>query len=170
VRITGLSAALVVLTISMLAASVSASAGDEECLYDQAQQRHEYQGLEARYPGGRFVEAEQMLVIPTADGEVHLRIGGCVHYGVMIERWRSTPTKAESREALFKTIVGLVRTYGQGMADAERLGKLLAAGRFTDLSDRNGPYYMVRYPDFAAFEIYRRSEQERSIVGVSFYN
>lgn len=159
-----------VVAILFLVASVSASAADEECLYDQVQQRHEYQMLEARYPGSRFVEAEQALVIPTADGDIHLRIGGCVHYGVTIERWRSTPTKAESREALFKTIVGLVRTYGQGMADAERLGKLLAAGRYTDLSDRNGPYYMVRYPDFAAFEIYRRSERERSIVGVSFYN
>ena len=153
-----------------LVASAYVSAGDEECLYDQAQQRHEYKTLEAYYAGSRFVEAKQELVIPTADGEVHLRMGGCVHYGVVIERWRSGAPKDQSREAMFKTLVGLVRTYGQGVADAERLRKLLAAGRFTDLSDRNGPYYMVHYPDFAAFEMYRRSEEGRTIVGVSFYN
>ena len=150
--------------------SIPLFAAEEECVFDQNQQRLEYKKLEKQYPGSKYTEKENMLIIPRGNSQIHLRKGGCVHYGVTIELIQPKTDRYKAEKLFFAEIVRLVRGYGQGMADSNYLIKLLDRGKWNNMSDSNGRYYFVHYPEFTSFEIYQRNEDSQTIVGVNFYN
>ena len=154
----------------LLAMTQPLLAEEEECIFDQDQQRLEYKKLEKQYIGSKYIEEEYKLIIPRGESQVHLHKGGCVHYGITIELIQPKTDKYASQKTLFAEIVSLVQEYGQGMADSKYLLTLLDQKKWTDMSDNNDRYYFVHYENVTAFEIYQRNEDSQTIVGVSFYN
>lgn len=144
-------------------------ADPDECDFDQKAQLKNNVELQKKYPGSRLAEDSRVLVIPVDEGEVWLGIGGCVHYGIMIELKTKLRDGYKSEAALMQRILALAKTYSQGHVDYERLRALINAKKW---SKETSPirYYILQYDDISTFEIYESEEGSRKIIGLSYYN
>lgn len=144
-------------------------ADPDECDFDQKAQLKNNIELQKKYAGSRLAEDNRVLVIPVDEGEVWLGIGGCVHYGIMIELKTKLRDAYKSEAALMQRILALAKTYAQGHIDHERLRALINAKKW---SKETSPirYYILQYDDISTFEIYESEEGSRKIIGLSYYN
>jgi hypothetical protein len=143
---------------------------EEECIFDQNQQKLDYLELEKQYPGSKYIENEYKLIIPRENHQIHFRKGGCVHYGITIESIQPITEKYKNENSLFLEVVSLIEEYGQGMVDSNKLKTLLNQKKWNNLSNDDVMYYFVPYEGYTAFEIYQRDEDSQTIIGVSFYD
>ncbi|MDH3975180.1 MAG: hypothetical protein OEV42_12940 [Deltaproteobacteria bacterium] len=143
---------------------------EEECIFDQKEQLLEYKRLEKQYAGSEYIENEYKLVIPKGKNQVHLRKGGCVHYGMTIELVQPKTDKYRVDKPFFSEVISLLEAYGQDMVDMKLLRKLLDDKQWTDMSNESGRYFFINYEDYTSFEIYERNDDSQTIIGVNFYN
>jgi hypothetical protein len=152
------------------AAAPSASGdGDEECIFDQQEQKAAYLALEKKYPGSRYVEDQYKLIIPGSGHKITLRRGGCVHFGVSIELRTPRTKQYEDDDVFFSTIMDLAKEYGQGLIDLEKLAQSIQEKNWSESKLDESVYYFLAYPDVAAFEIYRKHDHQHTTIGISFY-
>lgn len=154
------------LAVVIFTSGSASFAQEEECDFDQAEQLRNMQELQRKYPGSRYHADAHQLRIPEGNDTVILAIGGCVHYGVYIELQRVKTRAWDDEQALMKEILRLVRRYSQGLIDAARLAKVIAAKDWTRL---DADSYYLNYEDAHTTEIYRKEEDGQSIIGISDY-
>jgi len=145
------------------------AADEEECLFDQETRRLENLELQKQYPGSTYVEEKYHVVIPREGAELVVNRGGCVHLGVTVELRAPKTDRFKTEEAFFSKIVELVKEFGDGMIDVEKLRLVITEKRWHNSSDGNGMYYFLGYKELTAVEAYQRDEDDTTIVGVSFY-
>lgn len=155
--------------ISALLLVQAAAVADDECDFDQDEQVQNNLLLEKKYPGSKYVKEEYKLVIPRGADEVTLSIGGCVHYGVLVELKTKKTTKFDSEQALMKAAVELAKEYSQDMIDYERMAKVIAQKDWNDPSSATRDYYLLNYDGLSTFEVYRRDEEDFTVIGVNYY-
>lgn len=154
---------------SVLLLVQSLAAANDECDFDQDERVRSYLLLEKKYPGSRYLKDEYRLVIPRGADEITLSIGGCVHYGVLVELKTKKTTKFDSEEALMKVAIDLVKEYAQDIIEHKRVEKIVAQKDWNDLASAAHDYYLLNYDDLSTFEVYRRNEGDFTIVGVNYY-
>lgn len=155
--------------VSTLLLAQPLAAADDECSFDQDQQVRNYLLLQKKYPGSKYLKDEYRLVIPRGADEVNLSIGGCVHYGVLVELKTKKTAKFDSEEALMKAAVELAKEYSQDMIEHERMAKIVTQKDWNDTSPTTHDYYLLNYDDLSVFEVYRRNENGFTIIGVNYY-
>ncbi len=155
--------------VALATAPSAVGDGEEECIFDQEEQKAAYLALEKKYPGNRYVEDEYKLVIPKSGHQITLRRGGCVHFGVSIELRTPKTQLYEDDDVFFSKIMDLVNEYGQGLIDPEKLAQSIQDRNWSESKLDESVYYFVAYPDVAAFEIYRKHDHQHTIIGISFY-
>lgn len=141
---------------------------EEECIYDQDEQEKAYLELEKKYPGSRYVEDQHKLLISDHGDEVTLRRGGCVHFGISVELRIIRTQKYESETVFLSKVTDLVTEYGWELIDLETLHHSISSKKWYFTKDETGAYYFLSYPD-ATFEMFRRHDDEYTVIGVSFY-
>ncbi len=144
--------------------------GDEECIFDQQEQKEAYLALEKKYPGSRYVEDQYKLIIPSNGVQITLRRGGCVHFGVSIELRTSRTQQYEDDDVFFSKIMDLVKEYGQDLIDLEKLAQSIQDRNWSESKLDDSVYYFLAYPDVAAFEIYRKHDHQHTTIGISVYH
>lgn len=167
----------VLISMSLLAACGVAFAtapsavgdGEEECIFDQEEQKAAYLALEKKYPGSRYVEDQYKLIIPRNGVQITLRRGGCVHFGVSIELRTPRTKQYEDDDVFFSTIMDLAKDYGQDLIDLEKLAGSIQDKNWSESKLDESVYYFLAYPDIAAFEIYRKHDNQHTTIGISFY-
>ena len=158
-----------ILAVLLLLTATPLMAEEEECLYDQDEQRARHLELQKKYPGSRYLEDEYKLIIPRDGAEISLSRGGCVHFGISIELRMPKTDDFKSEAAFFEKVVELVEEFGRELIDPEKLRKNMKEKKWSNLSDEGGLYYFIGYEGVTAFEAYQRDEDGKTLLGVSFY-
>lgn len=172
-----------ILTILMLTALVmpmlivapgpTIASEEEECVFDQAEQKAEYIRLQKEYPGSTYIEDEFKLVIPRQGHEIVLTRGGCVHFGITVLLTLPRTDEFAAEEAFFAKILELVAEFGGDLADPKKLEQLIKEKKWADMSadtgEEGGMYYFIGYPGLTAFEVFQRHNETETTIGVSFY-
>lgn len=156
-------AVLLLLTASPLVAE------EEECIFDQSEQKAKYLELQKNYPGSRYLEGEYKLLIPRDGYEISLSRGGCVHFGISIKLSLPKTDEFKSEEALFEKVVQMVEEFGRELVDPEKLKEVIKEKKWSNQSDDRVLYYFLGYEGVTAFEVYQRDEEGKTLLGVSFY-
>jgi len=148
----------------------SPSAAEEgECDFDQAERVRTNMALLKKYPGSKYIKEEHKVVLKDGEDEITLAIGGCVHYGVLIEL-KTRQTKRFDNEAAFMArIVELVAKYSQGHIDTERIKKVIAEKKWNNIDPNLSNLYYLEYDEVSTFEIYRQHEDAYTIIGINYY-
>ena len=147
----------------------SQSDDDEQCIFDQDEQKQAYLELEKQYEGSEYVEEKYALLIPWKGDLISLKRGGCVHFGVSIELQSIKTDQFEDVEVFFSKILELVTEFGQGLIDTEKLERTIQDENWHENRLGSDIHYFLAYPDVSAFEIFRRHDQENTTIGISFY-
>ena len=147
----------------------SQSDDQEQCIFDQDEQKQTYLELEKQYEGSEYVEERYALLIPWNGGLVTLRRGGCVHFGVMIELQTNKTDHFEDAEVFFSKILELVTEFDQGLIDKVKLAQSIRNENWQKNRLDSDVYYSLAYPDVSAFEIFRKHDKQHTTIGVSFY-
>lgn len=144
-------------------------ADQDECDFDQKEQIESNIERQKEYPGSHLVEDDRVLVIPVAEGEVRLSVGGCVHYGVTIELKTKFRERYKSEDALMRRMLGLAKIYAHDYIDYERMRAVITAKKW---NKETSPvrYYQLKYDDISTFEVYESEEGASSVIGLSYYN
>ncbi len=158
-----------IVTVLLLLTASPLMAEEEECLYDQAEQKTKYLELQKKYPGSRYVEDEYKLLIPRKGHEISLKRGGCVHFGITIELRLPKTDDFKNEVAFFEKIVELVTEFGRELIDPEKLKKNMKEKKWSNQSGEGELYYFIGYKSVTAFEAYQRDEEGKTIIGASFY-
>ena len=145
-------------------------AADDECDFDQAERHRSNLALQKKYPGSKFIENKYTLTIFDGADEILLGVGGCVHFGVMIELRTKKTTAYDSDTALLQKIVALAKQYSQGYVDHGVLQEKINAGKWRNIDPKTSNYFMLDYDEFSTFEIYRRNEDGLTIIGLNHYS
>ena len=160
----------ILLLISFSALVFASQSDDEEqCIFDQDEQKKAYLELEKQYEGSEYVEEKYALLIPWKGDLITLKRGGCVHFGVSIELQTIKTDQFEDAGVFFSKILELVTEFDQGLIDREKLGQSIQDENWHENRLGNDIHYSLAYPDVSAFEIFRRHDREHTIIGVSFY-
>jgi len=147
----------------------SQSDDDEQCIFDQDEQKQAYLELEKKYEGSEYVEEKYALLIPWKGDLITLKRGGCVHFGVSIELQSIKTDQFEDVEVFFSKILELVTEFDQGLIDREKLERSIQDENWHENRLGSDIHYSLAYPDVSAFEIFRRHDQENTTIGISFY-
>ena len=156
------------LTIFILLVSIPLLA-DEECIYDQKEQKDAYVELQKKYPGSRYSEDEHKLIIPKDGHQITLRRGGCVHFGITIELHIPRTEEYDNEDIFFSKILDLVTEYGQELIDPKKLKRTIKDKKWYEIKEKEGAYYFLSYEKVTAFEVYRNHDKENTTLGASFY-
>lgn len=159
---------IIIATMTLILLSTPLMA-EEECIFDQEEQKEKYLELEKKYPGSRYVEKEYELIIPRNDHQIILKRGGCVHFGITIELHLPETNEFRNEKAFFEKIIKMIEEFGGEMINLEVLRKKIAEKKWRDFSGDGGFYYFVNYEGLTAFEAYSRDEAGMTIIGVSYY-
>ncbi len=159
---------LLLISFSALALAYQ-SDNEEQCIFDQDEQKQAYLELEKKYEGSEYVEESFALLIPWEEDLITLRRGGCVHFGVSIELQTIKTDRFEDVGVFFSMILELVTEFDQGLIDKEKLGQSIQDENWHESRLGNSIHYSLAYPDVSAFEIFRRHDQEHTTIGISFY-
>ncbi len=159
----------VILTLILLLTASPLMAEEEECLFDQAEQKAKYLELQKQYPGSWYLEDEYKLVIPREGHQISLRRGGCVHFGITIELKLPKTEDFRNEAAFFEKVVELVKEFGRELIDPEKLKEIIKEKKWSNQSDDKALYYFLGYEGVTAFEVYQRDEEGKTLLGVSFY-
>lgn len=144
-------------------------ADEDECDFDQkAQLKHNIE-LRKKYSGSHLAEDNRVVVIPVEEGEVWLGIGGCAHYGITVELKTKFRERYKREDALMRRILGLAKVYAQGHIDYDRLRAVVDAKKW---NKETSPirYYFLQYDDISTVEVYESEEDDRAVIGLSYYN
>lgn len=160
------------LAIFILLLSSPANAGEEECIFDQKAQVEAYIELEKKYTGSTYIKEEHRLIIPTEEGEITLKRGGCVHFGITIDLQVPKTEKYNDEDKFFAKILELATTYGFEVIDKEILTKIIKDKNWKNLGTEqtDGAYYFLPYKGLSAFEAYMRHDKKHTTISVSFYD
>lgn len=142
---------------------------EEECIFDQNEQRQAYIKLQEKYSGSRYVEHERKLVIPKDGQQITLKRGGCVHFGMTIELRTRKTERYEKEGSFFAEILALVTEYGQEFIDPKKLEKTIENKKWLAVERNGGALYFLYYETVTSFEVYRNHDGEQTTIGVSFY-
>lgn len=153
---------IMLLVISQLALA-------DECILDQATRVNDNIELQKKYPRSYLIEKNLILVVPVEDGEVHINIGGCTHYGVTIELWTTNAEKYISEEAFMNLILHLARVYSQKKVNQTTLQKLILEKRWMQSKSPRRMYFFD-YDETDIFEVYERNEGRYIVIGFSTYS
>lgn len=158
--------------ILTLLLSSPANAGEEECIFDQKAQVEAYIELEKKYTGSTYLKKENHLIIPTDEGKITLRRGGCVHFGITIDLQVPKTTKYNNEDKFFAKILELATTYGYEVIDKKILTKIIKDKNWQNLGTEqdDGAYYFLPYKGLSAFEAYMRHDDKYTVISASFYN
>lgn len=139
----------------------------EECDFDQQERSQLMLELQKKYPGSRYDEKDYSLEIPRGKDMVHLGIGGCVHYGVMIEFQTNDSGSYDNEQALMALVLALVKEYSQGQLDHDKLRALVTAKQW----NRPEPgIYFLNYEEFSVTQIYWHLDDDKMVLGIYSYN
>ncbi len=142
---------------------------NEECIYDQKEQKEAYVGLQKKYPGSRYIEDEHKLIIPKDRHQITLKRGGCVHFGITIELRIPRTEEYENEDIFFSKILELVTEYGQELIDPDKLKQTIKDKKWYEIKEKEGAYYFLSYEKVTAFEVYRNHDREHTTISASFY-
>lgn len=145
------------------------STDQDECLFDQAEQRRAYLELEQTYPESEYLEEQHKLLIPRGNDLITLRRGGCVHFGISVELRTARTQRFDDEGAFFAQVMALVTEFGQEFIDPNRLEQSIRNRNWSKAVHDDSVFFFVSHPDVAAFEMHRKSELQFTTVGVSFY-
>ena len=129
----------------------SQSDDDEQCIFDQDEQKQAYLELEKQYEGSEYVEEKYALLIPWKGDLITLKRGGCVHFGVSIELQSIKTDQFEDVEVFFSKILELVTEFGQGLIDTEKLERTIQDEKWHENRLGSDIHYFLADPDGAAF-------------------
>jgi len=155
--------------VALATAPSAVGDGEEECIFDQEEQKAAYLALEKKYPGSRYIEDQYKLIIPRSGHQITLRRGGCVHFGVTIEFQTSRTQEYDDEDVFFSKVMDLVGEYGQGLIDLEKLAQSIQDKNWFESKLDESVYYFLAYPDVAAYETYRKHDHQHTTIGISFY-
>ncbi|WP_373034169.1 hypothetical protein [Sulfurovum sp.] len=139
----------------------------EECIFDKTDRVNENIKLLKRYPGSYMTNENLVVQVPVADGEVSINIGGCVHFGIMIEL-KIKDGKHTSEDEFMNKILWLAQAYSQGMIDQKRLEKVIKERIWTKPTETE-KFYFFNY-DGSPFEVYERRDDQHTVVGFMTYD
>ena len=162
----------ILLSLSALALAAQSEndvANEEQCIFDQDEQKLAYLELEKQYEGSEYVEEKYALLIPWKEDLITLKRGGCVHFGVSIELRTIRTDQFEDVGVFFSKILELVTEFDQGLIDRAKLEQSIQDENWQEILLGGDIHYSLAYPDVSAFEIFRRHDQEHTTIGVSFY-
>lgn len=159
------------LAIIMLLFSSPVQAGEEECIFDQEDQKKAYIELEKKYPGSTYIEEEYKLLIPRDGNQITLKRGGCVHFGITIDLRIPKTTEYNNEDKFFAKILELSTEFGHEVIDPEKLEKIIKDKKWKNLGTEqdDGAYYFLPYGNLTAFEAYMRHDKEYTTISASFY-
>lgn len=156
-------------TLQISTAQDSPDLDEEQCIFDQEEQKQVYLELEKQYEGSEYVEEQYALLIPWEGELVTLKRGGCVHFGVSIELQTIKTDQFEDAAVFFSKILELVTEFDQGLIDREKLAQSIRDENWHENRLDRDVYYSIAYPDVSAFEIFRKHDQDNTTIGISFY-
>ena len=142
---------------------------EEECLLDQAELRKELQRLGERYPSSRYDEVGNKLIIPREGGQLILRRGGCVHFGIYIGLTTPGTEFFPTKEAFFEKIQALVAEFVRELVDPKKLARLIEAEHWHDASNEDGWSYFLGYEGLTSVEGYQRRSEADTTTGLLAY-
>ncbi len=141
----------------------------DECILDQATRVSNNLELQKKYPGSYLIEKNFILVVPVENGEVHINIGGCTHYGITIELWTKNVDRYINEEVFMDQILHLAQTYSQGKVDQAKLKKLIFEKNWMQPEPPRRIYFF-NYYETGTFEVYKRKEGQHILIGFSAYS
>jgi hypothetical protein len=143
---------------------------EEDCIYNQGEQKKAYVKLQKKIPGSRYIEDKDELVIPGNAEQITIRRGGCVHFGVVIE-FRTARTKQYDDERVFLSKASdLATKYGQELKGLQKFETLIESEKWDITTQNADTYYFLSQPDAGIYEMFLTHDREHTTIGISYYH
>ncbi len=153
---------------AILLACLWLQAHAEECDLDQKTRVQDNIALKKKYPGSHLAEKNLVVVVPVAEGEVRINIGGCVDYGVTVELRMKHAASRLDADQLMQKIAYLAKTYAQGEVDAAKLEDAIRKRNWTQPQEGTADYYL-HYDSIRTFEVYDQEGENGAVIGFNMY-
>ncbi len=117
----------------------------EDCVYDQKNQREYYQELCRKYKNCKYIESECKAIIQR-DGElIELKRGGCHHFGVSVTLITSIGKGYDEPKVLLNKALDLADEFWHDHVTAHDLRELIEKKKYQFGKTDTGYYYLFSH-------------------------